>query len=79
MLNEDKEFISSIVNLGLERISTLKDNELSDFKYNPHNMYKAIVYLKDFIKDKELSERVKDQISKYYKEHRKTNPPKAKY
>ena len=42
-------------------------------------MYKAIVYLKDFIKDKELSEGVKNQISSYYKEHRKTNPPKAKY
>ena len=43
MSNEDKEFISSIVNLGLERISTLKENEFTDFKYNPHNMYKAIV------------------------------------
>ena len=52
---------------------------MRDFKYNPHNQFKAIVYLTEFIKNKELSEQVKNQISSYYKEHRKTNPPKTKY
>ena len=39
---------------------------MKEFKYNPHNQFKAIVQLEGFIKDKELAELVKNQIRGYY-------------
>ena len=48
----------------------LSKGEMAQFKYNPHNLFKAIVYLDKHIIDKELMEKVKLSISSYFKEYR---------
>ncbi len=54
-------------------------NDMDMTRYNPHNLFKAIVYLDKFIENEGLANKVKQQISEYYQQYRKTNPPKSKY
>lgn len=55
------------------------ENEMKLSRYNPHNQFKAIVYLEKSIENIGLAKKVKQQIGAYYQQYRKTNPPKNKY
>jgi hypothetical protein len=72
-------FVKTVVNKGLIKLSQLNEQEMASFNYNPHNQFKAIVFLDRYVDNKELAESVKTKISKYYEEYRKKNPPKSKY
>ena len=56
---EDELFITRVANQGIERTHQLMANDMDMTRYNPHNLFKAIVYLDQFIENEGLANKVK--------------------